>query len=676
MTRTCIAGCCLLLALCAAELHAATRTFQMQGNWSLASNWQGGVKPVGGDDVVIAATCTVDENIAVYTFGTFTVNTGVNLMLQGYALAFSGAVTNNGQIHTENTSSSPLPSGKTWGNYVFFEATTAQTVPPGTYTCLKISSASGRRVVTPGGDITVTQELNVEGFTNANQVTFDMGSYVLAGTPNYTYVSGILRTACTANAPLPSGCRWYSINLGKQGRVEFYATSPQFLPGGTFDDDLLLSGGSAKTATGVVYSNGVLTLSTALLVINDSGVVVGNTGTIGAGAGIFSATNMIATDGGGSLTKRFSSSGTFLYPVGDITGTHEYSPATLAFTAATGSFNASVRVVNAKHPQNQSAASYIDRYWSIATAATAMLTANVTCTYRTADVTGPEDNMYCGQWKAAQWYTRNKADTAANQISATGVEPTGDFTGIQGATAGCAASVTALLQGPASGATGAMSTALNTAGLLPLAQPYNTAPWNYPGTESVTAIPSATVVDWVLLEVRATAAGSPVARRAAFLLSDGSIVDLAGSGAVAFPTLMPGNYFLVVRHRNHLAIMTAAAIALSATSAPYDFTTAQAKAYGTDPMVGLAAGQAPFALWAGDATANGQLRYSGTGNDPAAILARIGSSDITAVVTGYFGEDTGMNGVVQYSGAGNDRAVILRNVGGVSPAGTRSTQVP
>lgn len=675
MKRACMIGSCLLLALCAAELHAATCTFQTQGNWSVASNWQGGIKPGNGDNVVVAATCTVDENIGILTFANFTVNTGVNLMLQSYALVFSGTVANSGQIHTENTSATPIPSGKTWGNYVFFEAASAQTVPVGTFERLKISSASGGRTVTTGGDITVTYELSVEGFTNANQATFDLGTYLLSGTPTSTYVSGVLRTANTGAAPLPSGCRWYSNVMGKQGRVEFYATSPQSIPGGTYDADLMLSGGT-KTATGIVNSNGALTLTSVLLVINDSGVVIGASGTIGAGPGTFSATTMVATDGGGSLSKRFSSSGSFLFPVGDITGTHEYSPATLQFTASSGSYIAGVRVVNAKHPQNQSPLSYINRYWAIGTAATAMLTATVTCTYRTADVTGPEDNMYCGQWKASQWYTRNKADTATNQISASGVEPTGDFTGIEGPVPGCTASITVMLQGAATGSSVQMSTALNTAGQLPLAQPYNTAPWNYAGTESVAAIPSASVVDWMLLEARASAAGSPVARRAAFLLSDGSIVDLTGSGAVSFPTLLPGNYYLVVRHRNHLAVMTAGFIALTANSAPYDFTTAQTKANGTEPMVGLAAGQAPFALWAGDATGNGQLRYIGTGNDPAAILARIGGGDITATVTGYFGEDSGMNGVVQYSGAGNDRAIILRNIGGVAPSVTRNAQVP
>jgi len=64
--------------------------------------------------------------------------------------------------------------------------------------------------------------------------------------------------------------------------------------------------------------------------------------------------------------------------------------------------------------------------------------------------------------------------------------------------------VTANLRGPWTGA--AMNT--NISGILPLAQPYNTTPFNYAGTENVGAIPT-NVVDWVLIEHRKPASGLP-----------------------------------------------------------------------------------------------------------------------------------------------------------------------
>lgn len=136
---------------------------------------------------------------------------------------------------------------------------------------------------------------------------------------------------------------------------------------------------------------------------------------------------------------------------------------------------------------------------------------------------------------------------------------------------------------------------------LPLQQPFGPSPWNYNGTESVTNVPAG-VVDWALLEVRGGITwSSTLAKRAALLRSDGRVVDLDGVTPVSFPTLIPGNYYVTVSQRNYVPIMTSAAIALSPSSALYDFTTAQAQAYGTNPMVEVETGV--FGLVAGDVTA-------------------------------------------------------------------------
>jgi hypothetical protein len=151
---------------------------------------------------------------------------------------------------------------------------------------------------------------------------------------------------------------------------------------------------------------------------------------------------------------------------------------------------------------------------------------------------------------------------------------------------------------------GAMTTSLNSSGMITFPQPYKVAPWNYTGSERVYNMP-ANIVDWVLVELRTdTAANTTVGRRAAFLKSDGSIVDLDGSSQVKFKGIVPGNYYLVVRHRNHLAIMTSSAIPLSSSSSVlYDFTTSQTKAFGPDAMEDL--GDGNFAMIAGDGNGDG-----------------------------------------------------------------------
>lgn len=141
------------------------------------------------------------------------------------------------------------------------------------------------------------------------------------------------------------------------------------------------------------------------------------------------------------------------------------------------------------------------------------------------------------------------------------------------------------LEGPFDGS-GMMYTGLNDLGYLPLAQPYSGDTWYYAGTESVTAIPNANVVDWVLLEFRETTgdvntadASTIVAQQAAFLLADGSIVGLDGSSAVIVPTAFTDNLYVVVYHRNHIRVMSANALTMTGGIYTYDFTDAADKAF-------------------------------------------------------------------------------------------------
>lgn len=66
--------------------------FTTAGNWSTASNWQGGSLPGTGDEVFIDANCTLDQNAEVTNL---TVTEGKSLTLQtGKTLIVSGTLTN------------------------------------------------------------------------------------------------------------------------------------------------------------------------------------------------------------------------------------------------------------------------------------------------------------------------------------------------------------------------------------------------------------------------------------------------------------------------------------------------------------------------------------------------------------------------------------------------------
>jgi len=153
-----------------------------------------------------------------------------------------------------------------------------------------------------------------------------------------------------------------------------------------------------------------------------------------------------------------------------------------------------------------------------------------------------------------------------------------------------------------------MSTDLDSNSIIPPAQPYNVLPWNYHGNEVVNVMPQ-NIVDWVLLELRSSpAATSVIGRRAAFVRGDGIVVNLTGEPGVTFPGVANGQYYVVVYHRNHLAIMTKNPILISDSTSLYDFTTSQNKAYGTQPMKALGNGR--YGLYAGDGNSNGTVNNS------------------------------------------------------------------
>jgi len=92
-----------------------------------------------------------------------------------------------------------------------------------------------------------------------------------------------------------------------------------------------------------------------------------------------------------------------------------------------------------------------------------------------------------------------------------------------------------------------MSTSLNS--LLPTTSPYYNDDVT---TESVTA----DAVDWVAVELRSSATGATVDSVSMFLTADGNVQMVNGATQVQFVNPIAGDYYVVVRHRNHLPIMS------------------------------------------------------------------------------------------------------------------------
>ena len=104
-----------------------------------------------------------------------------------------------------------------------------------------------------------------------------------------------------------------------------------------------------------------------------------------------------------------------------------------------------------------------------------------------------------------------------------------------------------------------------------------------------------------------------------------------------------------------------------------DLTVGSTVAYGTEGRKDINGIQV---LWAGDTSVNGDLKYTGSGNDRDLILQTIGGVVPTNTVSGYLPTDVTMDGTVKYTGSGIDRELILQNIGGTVPTNVRVEQVP
>ena len=156
------------------------------------------------------------------------------------------------------------------------------------------------------------------------------------------------------------------------------------------------------------------------------------------------------------------------------------------------------------------------------------------------------------------------------------------------------------------------------------------------------------------------------------LQRDGDVVDLDGVSPVSLNSA-PGSYYIALRHRNHLGVMTASAMPLSYTPTTVDFTLSGTATYGTD------ARKSSFGvmlMWAGDVSFDTRIAYTGAGNDRDPILTAIGGTIPTNTILGYRREDLNMDGVVKYTGSNNDRDIILQNIGGSIPTNVRFAQFP
>jgi hypothetical protein len=391
-------------------------------------------------------------------------------------------------------------------------------------------------------------------------------------------------------------------------------------------NNLTLNRTNGAALGGNVGVGGTLTLTNGLLTLGSNNLTLAAAAAIGGTPG---AANMVVPTGTGQMRKTFTGTGSFTYPVGDNTGTAEYSPITLNFTA--GTFGATpyagVTLADAKHPDNPSLADYLTRYWSVSQNDITGFTCNITGTYVPEDTTGLESNMFTGKWNGTRWTRFGAVNPVTHQISAAGVTSFSEFTAGSEylMNAQVVVKAKAFMQGPWDGAS-AMNTYLipdptdTTTVMLPLDHPYGGATAygggyngavSHMGSENIKSYEwfnmHPTVVDWIMVEVRNVDQVTTEQTRAALLLSDGSIVDLDGASPVAFDSISAGGHYIVLRHRNHLAIMSADTTHLYINSSQFNFTNNILNIFGNDAKD--LTGTGVYGMYSGDGNSDGGIDF-------------------------------------------------------------------
>lgn len=240
---------------------------------------------------------------------------------------------------------------------------------------------------------------------------------------------------------------------------------------------------------------------------------------------------------------------------------------------------------------------------------------------------------------------------------------------------GVALSVRTMLQGAMTNnnGSGLMRDDLRKKGLIPLKEPYTALPnFKHIGTgggETITEnILNKTgedaVVDWIMVELRPKVTpGIVLATQSVLVTRDGDVINTLGDSVLIFPNILPGDYYVSVKHRNHLDMMTLYTYSLGPNNTPLiDFT------YEFMPIISRKSTievDGKRAQWSGDLNGDNKIIYQGPNNDIFYMFLHIVLNDeninyLTNYITrGYTTNDFNMDGVIIFQGPNNDRANLL-----------------
>ena len=212
-------------------------------------------------------------------------------------------------------------------------------------------------------------------------------------------------------------------------------------------------------------------------------------------------------------------------------------------------------------------------------------------------------------------------------------------------------------------------------GLIPLEEPYSKNPKfshiNGGGNEKVdtsllTIAGNNGIVDWVFVELRdANNIDSIVATLSGMIQCDGDVITATGDTILNFLNTPVGDYYVSIRHRNHIGMVTMNPIPFTTNIIPFvDFTYSFTPVQGANPKIET---DGQEAMWSGDLNGDGKIIYQGPNNDVFSMFLHVLLDDrnqgyLTNYISrGYTENDFNLDGIIIYQGPNNDKALLLFN---------------
>lgn len=466
------------------------------------------------------------------------------------------------------------------------------------------------------------------------------------------------------------------LTSSSSGTVTFNGSAAQEITGdndvgfyGTVDIDNSNGVSLTATSTGANQTiNGTLNFISGNLTLNGFNLTIGTIDPTGAG----STTGYVKTNSTG-VVKRNVSSSAVTYPVGNTS----YNPVTLT-NAGTADYYG-VRVVD-NEPANSGTNHMVDRSWLVTENISGGSDLTVTPQWNSGEELTSFDNTSCqvgftiNSGSSYTWGSVGAA-TGADPYTQTGTgfSSVGTFAVGDYYYGGLSVDLKLYLAAAYNTTNSNMDKTLNDNSLIPTSDPYGM------GT-TVSAVPS-DAVDWVKIVFRdGTTYTTLLDSVAKFVNQSGQIINEDGS-SMNVTGLSKGSYYISVHHRNHLPVMSASTVDLSAASPAFDFSSALAQAWAdaavtsNDAMKEVETGV--WGLWEGDANGDGYVKYNGSNTDRVTVLTAVGSSTPGNVISGtYSANDINMDGNVKYNGSSTDRVAILSVVGSSTPGTVYQQHLP